>query len=45
MMEQIKGAMTRNIRSFLDFKELMNQKNGQRVLFSFVYPQLSIIEG
>jgi hypothetical protein len=44
MMGQIKGAMTRNIRSFLDFKKLMNQKNGQMVLFDFIYPQLSFIE-
>jgi phenylalanyl-tRNA synthetase beta subunit len=44
MMEQIKGAMTRGIRSFLDFKELVNLKIGQRVLFGFTYPRLSFIE-
>jgi transposase len=44
MMEQIKGAMTRGVRSFLDFKELVNLKIGQRVLFGFTYPRLSFIE-
>ena len=44
MMEQIKGAMTREIRSFSDFKELMNSKMGQMVLFGFNYPRLSFIE-
>jgi transposase/uncharacterized protein (UPF0179 family) len=43
MMEQIKGAMTREIRSFLDFKELMNTKIGQMVLFGLNYPRLSFI--
>lgn len=33
MMEQIKGAMTRGIRSFSDFRGLMNSKIGQMVLF------------
>ena len=44
MMEQIKGTMTRDIRSFLGFKELMNSKIGQRVQFGFVYLRLSFIE-
>jgi len=44
MMEQIKGAIRRDIRSFLDFKELVKSKMGQRVLFGFLCPQLSFIE-
>jgi hypothetical protein len=44
MMEQIKGAVTREIRSFSDFKELMNSKIGQRVLSGLNYPRLSFIE-
>jgi hypothetical protein len=44
MMEQIKGAVTREIRFFLHFKELMNSKIGQMVLFGFNYPRLSFIE-
>ena len=44
MMEQIEGAMTRDIRSFLDFKEPMNSKTGQRVLFGFIHHRLSFIE-
>ena len=36
--------LTRDIRSFLDFKELVNSKIGQRVLFGFIYPRLSFIE-
>ena len=44
MMEQIKGAMTRDIRSCLEFKELVNSKIGQRVLFGFIYPRRSFIE-
>ena len=44
MTEQIKGAMTRKIRSFSDFKEPMNSKTGQRVLFGFIHPRLSFIE-
>jgi transposase len=44
MMEQIKGAVTREIRSFSDLKELMNSKIGQRVLFGLNYPRLSFIE-
>ena len=44
MMEQIKGAVRREIRSFSDFKELMNLKIGQRVLLGLHYPQLSFIE-
>jgi phenylalanyl-tRNA synthetase beta subunit len=45
MMERIKGAMRRDIRSFLDFTELVKSKIGQRVLFGFIYPRLSFIEG
>jgi hypothetical protein len=44
MMEQIKEAVTREIRFFSDFKELMNPKIGQMVLFGFNYPRLSFIE-
>jgi len=44
MMEQIKGAVTREIRSFSDFKELMNSKIGQMALFGLNYPRLSFIE-
>jgi len=44
MMEQIKGAMTRDIKPFPDFKELMDSKIGQTVLFGFIYPRLSFIE-
>jgi transposase len=44
MMEQIKGAVTREIRSFSDFKELMNSKIGQMVLLGLNYPRLSFIE-
>ena len=43
MMEQIKGAVTREIRYFSDVKELMNPKMGQMVLFCFTYPRLSFI--
>jgi hypothetical protein len=45
MIEQIKGGMTRDIRSFLDLKELMISKIGQRVLFGFIDPRLLFIEG
>jgi len=45
MMEQIKGAIAGDTRSFLDFKELMNSKMGQMVLFGFTSPRLSFIEG
>jgi transposase len=44
MMEQIKEAMRRDIRTFLDFKELMNSKTRHMVLFGFIYPRLSFIE-
>jgi transposase len=44
MMEQIKGAMTREIRSFSDFKELMSFKMGRMVLLGLNYPRLSFIE-
>ena len=45
MMEQIEGAMTRDIRSFLDLKELVKSQMGRTVLFGFTYPRLSVIEG
>jgi transposase len=44
MMEQIKGAITEDVRSFLDFKKLMNSKIGQMVLFGLNYPRLSFID-
>ena len=44
MMEQIKGAVTREIRWCSDFKELMNSKIGQMVLLGLNYPRLSFIE-
>jgi transposase len=44
MIEQIKGAMTGGIRSFLDFRRLMSSKIGQKVLFCFTYPRVSFIE-
>jgi transposase len=44
MMEQIKGAVTREIRFFSHFKGLMNSKMGRMVLFSSIYPRLSFIE-
>jgi transposase len=44
MMEEIKGAVTRSIRSFSDFNELMNSKIGRMVLSGLNYPRLSFIE-
>jgi len=44
MMEQIKGAIAGDTRSFLDFKEMVNSKMGQRVQFGFICPRLSFIE-
>ena len=44
MMEQIKGAVTRGIRSFSEFKGLMNSKMGQTGLLGFIYPRLSFVE-
>jgi len=44
MMEQVKGAITRGIRSFLDIKELMNSKMGRTILSNPNYPRLSFIE-
>jgi transposase len=44
MMEEIKGAMNRGIRSFLDYTELMSSKISRIVLFSCIYPRLSFIE-
>jgi len=43
MIDQIKEAIRRDIRSFLDFRELMNSKMRQMVLFGFIYPRLSFI--
>jgi transposase len=43
-MEEIKGAVTRSIRSFSDFNELMNSKIGRMVLSGLNYPRLSFIE-
>ena len=45
MVEQINGAIRRDIRSFLDYMELMNSRKGRRVLFGLTYPRLSVIEG
>jgi transposase len=45
MMEQIKGAITEDVRSFLDFRKPMNSQIGQRVLSGFTYSRLSFIEG
>jgi hypothetical protein len=45
MMEQIKGAIRRNIRSFLDYRELMNSKMGRRGQSGFTYSRLSFVEG
>jgi IS5 family transposase len=45
MMDQIKRVMTRGIRSFLCYTELMNSKIGQRVLIGFTYFRLSVTEG
>jgi transposase len=44
MMDRIKGAMRRDIRSFLDYTELMSSKMSQRAPFGFTYSQLSFIE-
>jgi hypothetical protein len=44
MMEQIKGAIAGDTRSFLDFKEMVNSKMGQRVQFGFICPQRSFIK-
>jgi len=44
MMEQIKGAIAGDTRSFLDFKEMVNSKMGQRVPFGFICPQRSFIK-
>jgi transposase len=44
IMEQIKGVVTRGIRSFSEFKGLMNQRMGQTVLSGSIYPRLSFIE-
>jgi len=39
IMEQIKGTMVGEIRSFLDFKELMNSKMNQMGLLGLIYPR------
>jgi len=44
MMEEIKGAINRGIRSFLDYTELMNSKMGRIMLLGLNYPRLSFIE-
>jgi hypothetical protein len=44
MMEEIKGTVTRSIRSFSEFNELMNSKIGRMVLSDPNYPRLSFIE-
>jgi hypothetical protein len=44
MMEQIKEAMTRDIKPFPDFKERIDSKIGQMMLLGFIYPRLSLIE-
>ena len=44
MMEEIKGAINKGIRSFLDLKELMNLKMGRMVFLGSIYPRLSFIE-
>jgi len=45
MMEEIKGTVTRSIRSFPNFNELMNSKIGRMVLSGLNYHRLSFIEG
>ena len=44
MMEQIKWVIPGDIRSFLDYMELMSLKIGRMVLFGLNYPRLSFIE-
>jgi hypothetical protein len=44
MMEEIKGAINKGIRSFLDLKELMNSKMGRIMVSGPYYLQLSFIE-
>lgn len=44
MMEQIKGAMRRDIKPFPDVKEWIDSKVGQMVLLGIIYPRLSLIE-
>jgi hypothetical protein len=44
MMEQIKGAVTREIRFFSYLKELKNSKFGHMLLFGSIYPRLLFIE-
>jgi hypothetical protein len=44
MMEQIKGAITRDIKPFPDFRERIDRKIGQMMLLGFIYPRPSFIE-
>ncbi len=44
MMEQIKGAMRRDIQPFPDFKERVGPTTGQMMLLGIIYPRLSLIE-
>jgi len=45
MMEQIKGAIRKDIRSFLDDADLMSSKIGGMTSLGSTYPRLSLIEG
>jgi transposase len=45
MIKQIKEDIRRDIRSFLDYTELMNSKMGPKALLGFIYPQRSLIGG
>jgi transposase len=44
IIEQIRGSMTRDIRSFLGFKELMSSKMGRIMLLGPHYRRLSFME-
>jgi transposase len=45
MMERIKGAIRRDIRSLSDYVEPVSSKMGRRILFGFTYSQLSFVGG
>lgn len=45
MMEQIKGAIARDIGFFSYFKELVNSKIGRMVFFGYIHPRRSFMEG
>jgi transposase len=45
MMERIKGAIRRDIRSLSDYVEPVSSKMGRRTLFGFIYSQLSFVGG